>query len=121
MDQSAEGSGLIFFIVICCVTVFAIVTLVMPKKLDSERLGYFNVNLITLLFWLLRTVTLAAERPSYYFMFFSAAMLCYALDAPTKSVDRIIYKVVVYSAFMLLFVYRFTTNFASLIPYTTFF
>ena len=120
-DQSTSGSGLIFFLVMCCVTVFAIVTLVIPKKLDAERLGYFNVNLIAWLFWLLRTITLSAERPSLYYLFFSSAILCYALDAPPKSRDRVIYKIAVYSAFVILFAYRLLTGHAALVPYTSFF
>ena len=117
----ATGSGFIFFAVIVLVTAFSFFMLLHYKKQTKESVGLLNVGVITLVLWLLRLATRVAERPSFYFMFFSAAMLCYALDAPNKSGDKLIYRLVVYGAFMLLFIYRFLTNFASLVPYSTFF
>ena len=115
------GNGFIFFAIIALITVFSFFMILYYKKKTPESVGLLNIGVITFVMWLLRLATRVAERPSYYFMFFSAAMLCYALDAPIKSRDRIIYKVVVYSAFMLLFVYKFLTSSATLVPYITFF
>ena len=115
------GNGFIFFAVIALVTAFSFFMILFYKKKAPESMGLLNIGVIALVMWLLRLATRVAERPSLYFLFFSAAMLCYALDAPPKSRDRIIYKVAVYSAFMLLFVYRFLTNFATMVPYVPFF
>jgi hypothetical protein len=115
------GNGFIFFALIAVVTAFSFFMILFYKKKTPESTGFLNIGVITLVMWMLRLATRVAERPSFYFMFFSAAMLCYALDAPPKSRDRIIYKVAVYSAFMLLFVYRFLTNFATMVPYVPFF
>ena len=117
----ATGNGIIFFAVITLITMFSFFMILYYKKKTPESVGLLNVGIITFVLWLLRLVTRIAERPSFYFMFFSAAMLCYALDAPTKSRDRLIYKVVVYSAFLVLYVYKFTTNFQALVPYVSFF
>lgn len=115
------NSGFIFFAVIAIVTAFSFFTVLYYKKKTPESVGLLNIGVITLVLWLLRLATRVAERPSYYFMFFSAAMLCYALEVPPKSRDRIIYKILIYSAFMILFVYRLITNFFTMIPYVSFF
>lgn len=114
-------TGFIFFAVIAIVTAFSFFMILYYKKKTPQSVGLLNIGVITLVLWFLRLATRVAERPSYYFMFFSAAVLCYALDAPPKSRDRIIYKIVAYSAFMILFVYRFNSNLVSMIPYSTFF
>ena len=115
------GNGRIFFAIILVITLYSYFTILSNKKLTYESRGLLNIGTITLVLWLLRLVTRVAERPSYYFVFFSAAMLCYALDAPTNSQDRKIYKVAIYSAFMALYVYKFLTSFAVLVPYVSFF
>lgn len=120
-EIEATDTGFIFFAVIVLVTAFSFFMLLHYKKQTKESVGLLNVGIITLILWLLRLATRVAERPSYYFMFFSAAMLCYALEAPQKNGDKLIYRLVVYGAFMLLFIYRFMTNFASLVPYVSFF
>lgn len=114
-------SGLIFLLVVTAITVFSYFTILYYKKQTKESSGLLNIGVITVILWVLRLATRVAERPSYYFMFFTAAMLCYGLDAPNKSRDRIIYKIAVYGACMLLFVYRFLTNFSALVPYQIFF
>ena len=120
-EVEETGNGFIFFAVIALVTVFSFFMILYYKKKTPESVGLLNIGVITLVMWLLRLATRVAERPSFYFMFFSAAMLCYALDAPPKSRDRIIYKVAVYSAFMLLFVYKFLTSYSTFVPYQVFF
>ena len=117
----ATDTGFIFFAIIVLVTAFAYFAILHYKKETRESVGLLNVAGITLVLWLLRLETRVAERPSYYFMFFSAAVLCHALDAPTKNGDKLIYKLVVYAAFLVLFIYRFMTNFSSLVPYVSFF
>lgn len=120
-EIEADNTGLIFFAIIVLATAFSYFMILHYKKQTRESVGMLNVGVITLVLWLLRLATRVAERPSFYFMFFSAAMLCYALDAPNKSGDKLIYRLVVYGAFMLLFIYRFLTNFSSFVPYVSFF
>ena len=115
------GNGAVFFIVIILITAFSFFAILHYRKQTFESVGLLNVGIITLIFWLLRLATRVAERPSYYFMFFTAAMLCYGVDAPKSSIDRLLVKSVIYVAFMLLYIYRFSTNFATLVPYATFF
>ena len=115
------GSGMIFLVVVVAITVFSYFAVLYYKKQTRESTGLLNIGVITLIMWLLRLATRVAERPSYYFLFFTAAMLCYGLDASNNSRDRILYKVVVYSLCMILFIYRFFTNFAALVPYQSFF
>jgi len=115
------GSGLIFLLIVTAITAFSYFTVLYYKKQTKESVGLLNIGVITVILWVLRLATRVAERPSFYFLFFTAAMLCHGLDAPTKERDRIIYKVVVYLICMLLYAYRFTTNFASMIPYQMFF
>ena len=117
----ATGNGIIFFALITLVTVFSLFTMIYYKKKTSEFVGLFNVSVITFELWLLRLATRVAERPSYYFMFFSAAMLCYALNAPEKNEESLTYKTLAYCAFFMLFVYRLLTSQASLVPYVPFF
>lgn len=117
----ADNTGFIFFAIIVLVTAFSYFMILHYKKETRQSVGMLNVGGITLVLWFLRLATRVAERPSYYFMFFSAAMLCHALDAPKKNGDKLIYNLVIYGAFMLLFIYRFLTNFSSFVPYVSFF
>lgn len=120
-EVEADNTGFIFFAIILLATAFSLFMVLHYKKQTKESVGTINVGVIALILWLLRLATRVAERPSYYFMFFSAAMLCHALDAPKKNGDKLIYNLVIYGAFMLLFIYRFLTNFSSFVPYVSFF
>lgn len=115
------GNGFIFFAIIAIVTAFSFLMILYYEKQTKESVGLLNIGVITLILWVLRLVTRVAERPSFYFMFFSAAMLCYALDAVGEKKDGLLYKFIVCSAFMVLLVYRLSTSQASLVPYATFF
>ena len=113
----ATDSGYIFTILVLIITVFSMVMIFNFKKHDKENRGLMNLNYIALLFWILRIATRVAERPSYYFLFFTAALLCHGVNAPEKASDRMVYRLVVYGVMGALFVYRMSTNFASLIPF----
>lgn len=115
------GNGIIFFSVMAMVTAFSLFTIVYYRKHTPEFAGMINIGIIALVMWLLRLVTRVAERPSFYFMFFSAAMLCYALDAPPEGRDKVVFRVLVYGAFMALYIYKFLTSFVTLVPYRWFF
>ncbi len=117
----STGNGIIFFAVIAVITAFALFVVFYYKQQTPEFTGLINIGIITFILWLLRLVTRVAERPSYYFMFFSAAMLCYAIDEIPNKRDKEIIGIFVYAAFMLLYVYKFLTGLASMIPYTSFF
>ena len=120
-EVEATDTGFIFFAIVVLITAFAYFAILHYKKETRESVGLLNVAGLTLVLWLLRLAPRVAERPSYYFMFFSAAVLCYALEAPPKNGDKLIYKLVAYAAFLVLFIYRFMTNFSSLVPYVSFF
>lgn len=117
----STGNGVMSFVIIALITAVSFFMILAFKKQTKESVGLLNVGVITLIMWILRLVTRVAERPSFYFMFFSAAMLCYALDAPNEIKEKRMVKFVAYCAFMLLFIYKFMTSFATLVPYTTFF
>ena len=76
-----------------------------------------NINFITLSLWFLRLYTRIAERPSYYFMFFSCIFYANALNNIMDVKKRKIYKIIIFILTMLLYVYRLNTNFKELIPY----
>ena len=115
------GNGIIFFAVVVVITLYSYFTILGNKKLTDESRGLLNIGTITLVLWFLRLATRVAERPSFYFMFFSAAMLCYGLEAPENGKERILFKVLAYSACMLLLIYRLLTSNATLVPYVPFF
>ena len=113
----ATDTGYIFTILVIIITVFAMVMIFNFKKHDKHTRGLMNLNYIALLFWVLRIATRVAERPSYYFLFFTAALLCYGVNAPRRASDRVFYRLIVYGVMMGLFIYRMSTNFANLIPF----
>lgn len=120
-EIESTGSGGIFFVLILGLTVMSYVVMAMYNKLTKESRGFFNIGVITVFFWLLRIITRVAERPSYFFLFFSCALVAYALDAIPKTKERFFAKCAVCAVTMALFIYRFSGNFASFIPYETFF
>ena len=120
-EVETTGNGFIFFAVIAVITAFALFVVYFYKKQSPGLLGFINIGIITFILWLLRLATRVAERPSYYFMFFSVAMLCHAIDEVPNKRDKEVIGIFVYAAFIMLFVYKFLTGFASLVPYRTFF
>ena len=115
------GSGAIFLILIAGLTVMSVVIMFSYNKVSRESCGFFNIGVIAVFFWILRYFTRVAERPSYFFLFFSCALVAYALDAIPKTRERFYTKCVVCAVTMALYIYRFSGNFASFIPYETFF
>lgn len=122
-EVEETGNGGIFFLVVVCITVFSYLVILRSRSvnLTDQAQGMLNVGVITLIFWLVRLVNRVAERPSYYFMFFTIAMLCHGIEATKNEKERIIYKVAICSLSLILFAYRFTTNLVFMIPYHTFF
>lgn len=116
----STGNGLIFFIIILLFTIFSIVmTYNCNKSLNANKYSriLMNINFITLSLWFLRLYTRIAERPSYYFMFFSCIFYANALNNIMDVKKRKIYKIIIFILTMLLYVYRLNTNFKELIPY----
>lgn len=120
-EIEATGNGTVYFVIILVITVFSLTTLLYNKKLTPESRGMLNVGFVALVFWLLRLATRVAERPSYYFMFFSMAMLAYGVDALKDGKEKTVIKAAVCAACLALFVYRFSNSFAALVPYQSFF
>ncbi len=111
------GNGWVFFIFLTLLTVFAIVIVYTNGKRTAEVDGLINVSVISVALWVLRLFTRQAERPSFYFLFFSVALFGYAVDAIDDDRDRGIIKLVAFALCMALYIYRFFTNFASFVPY----
>lgn len=120
-EVEETGNGMISFAVITVITAFSLFVALNYKKKTHSYVGLINIGFLTAVLWLLRLVTRVAERPSYYFMFFSAAMLGYALEEIPGKREKLLIKVAAYSLFMALFIYKFLTNFKSFLPYSTFF
>lgn len=118
-EVEETGTGFIFFAVVVVVTAFSYFVILRNKKLTDESRGLLNIGVITLVLWLLRLVTRVAERPSFYFLFFTMGMLCYAVEA-LNSKEKFIYKMLIAVAFLFLFVYKFLTAFSNMIPYQMF-
>lgn len=111
------GNGWIFFIFLTALTVASIVIIYVNRKRTDEVNGLINVSIISVALWVLRLFTRVAERPSFYFLFFSVALFGYAVNAVKEVRDQRIIKVVAFALCMALYVYRFFTNFSSLVPY----
>ena len=114
------GSGMIFLIVLLLLSVFSMIMIYnrdggFNRNVNTRVL--ININFITLVLWVLRLQTRVAERPSYYFMFFSCALYAHALNTIKDSKERNLFKMIICGFTMLLFIYRLKTNFAVLIPY----
>lgn len=127
LDYSYEieetNSGLIFLLVLILLTVFNMI-LVYNRDGNLNQSKYtralMNINFISVFLWIMRLQTRVAERPSYYFLFFSCAFYANALNSIKDNKQRFMYKMLVCACAMLLFVYRLGTNFRSLVPYAFF-
>ena len=111
------GNGLIFFLFLTLLTVASIVIIYANNKRTAEVDGLINVSVIAVALWVLRLFTRQAERPSFYFLFFSVALFGYAVDSIEDERDRGIIKLVAFALCLALYIYRFFTNFASFVPY----
>ena len=84
---------------------------------DSTIRYLFNINIITLFFWVLRLQTRVAERPSFYFLPFSCVLFAY-LYTKTKNKSA---KYIMIIIPVVYYLYRFTGTFITFVPYKTFF
>ena len=113
----STGSGGIFLILILGLTTMSYIITVMYDKLTKKFSGLFNIGVITVFFWILRIITRVAERPSFFFLFFSCALVAYALDVIPKAKERFVAKIVVFAVSLALYAYRFSANFSSYVPW----
>lgn len=115
------GSGFIYLAVVTLITVFSFVMMKLFHGDSPEYTGLLNVGIIAWILWVLRLQTRVAERPSYYFLFFSMAMLGYGIDAIKDRREKSLACLATIGFAMLLYVYRLATNFSSMVPYVPFF
>lgn len=114
------GNGMIFLIVLLAFSVFSMIMIYNRDggfNVNKKTRILININFITLVFWIMRLQTRVAERPSYYFIFFSCAFYANALNRIKNSNERRLYKIMVCSLAMILYIYRLKTNFAVLVPF----
>lgn len=114
------NSGMIFLLVLLLLTVFSLILINNRDgnlNVNKYTKALININFVSLFFWIMRLQTRIAERPSYYFLFFSCAFYATALNNIKDEKDRLIYKLLVCGFAMLLYIYRLQTNFATLVPY----
>lgn len=116
-DVEYTGNGEVFFLALATLTIASIIITMSYKSLTIDGRGCINIAIIALFFWFLRLFTRIAERPSYYFLFFSCAMVAFALDGIPKLKERFMAKTVVVSLCMLLYIYRLMTSLSNLVPY----
>lgn len=116
-DVEYTANGEVFFLALAALTIASIIITFSYRSLTFGGRGCINIAIIALFFWVLRLFTRIAERPSYYFLFFSCAMVAFALDGIPKLKERFIAKTVVVSLCMLLYVYRLMTSLSNLVPY----
>ena len=118
-DYAIEGNtgGIIFSLVIIALTAFTVFLLYNNKSLNEQSQGLINIGLIATIFWVLRIVTRVAERPTYYFIPFLFAALAYAIRNIKKSNEKDIVKIIIFCLAIALYIYKFFTSFASLVPY----
>lgn len=126
-DLERTDSGYIFLIVMLVMTVFSLYVLYNDGLLKEININeelcdlkyLININYVTLFFWIMRLQTRVAERPSYYFMFFSCMLFAKTISI-SRDKNKHVYIFLICLFTMLLFVYRLMTNFSALIPYQTF-
>ena len=119
-NYGVEGNtgGIIFSIIMFGITCFSIFTIISNKELNEESQGLINIGIIATAFWGLRILTRVAERPSYYFLFFSFAALAYAMRSIKKSDEKDIVKIIVILLALALYIYKFFTSFSNFVPYS---
>ena len=111
------GNGGVFLIVIILLTVFSAFCIYQQKCLNEHARALLNVNFITIFFWILRMWTRVAERPSYYFLFFTCALVSFGLNRNVNGRPRVLFKIAIIVCTLFLYYYRMKTNFVTLIPY----
>ncbi len=119
-DIEATDSGWVFLALIALLMIFALAVLAMYRGLNDKTRPHIMIGFVCVFFWILRLETRIAERPSYYFMFFSCVGVAYALNQIKETKVKFILKCSVMGVCLLLFAYRMLTNFSGLTPYQTF-
>lgn len=113
------GNGYISLIIIVLVTVFSAFLLINKKSTPKSAYSLLNISVVTLICWVLRIETRVAERPSYYFMFFSIAVLAHAIHQLGNTKEKTIIKWGVVGLFFLFYIYKISHT-ATMIPYQFF-
>lgn len=114
--EETEG-GWVFTVITIGITLYTLITLASNDALTKKNIGFFNVGIIATVFWVLRLFTRVAERPSYYFFPFLLACFTGALSCIRNRDEKRITRMLVGVLVLALYLYRFQTNFASLVPY----
>ena len=114
------GGGTIFLVLIAGLTLMSILIIFSYNKLTKQGQGLFNIGVIAVFFWILRYFTRVAERPSFFFLFFSCALLAHALDLIPKAKERFFTKCAVCAVTLALYVYRFSSNFSTYVPWQSY-
>lgn len=119
-DYGVESttSGLLFLMIVLVITAFAIFTIYGYRRESRESVGALNVSMLALIFWIVRLATRVAERPSYYFLVFTMVILAYGINSINIRDQRIIAGAIIGVLCVAIYVYRFTTNYTSYVPYT---
>ena len=113
----STNSGLLFLAIVFLITVFAIFTIYGYRRESKESVGALNISMIALVFWVVRLATRVAERPSYYFLVFTMVILAYGINSINIRDQRIIIGIIIGVFCMAMYMYRFTTNYQSYVPY----
>ncbi|MBQ8894623.1 MAG: EpsG family protein [Clostridia bacterium] len=114
------GNGVIFLLVVIAIMIFSFFMFQMNHNMTYNAQGLINISIITLILWVLRLATRVAERPSFYFLFFTAALLGHGIESMKRKQDKHLIGLIVIAFTMILYVYRFWTNFSSMVPYESF-
>lgn len=113
----STGSGIIFLIFLLMMTFFSVFIVFANHDENENFRGLINIGFIALFFWILRLFTRVAERPSFYFIFFSFAACAHAITIMKNVRERDVIKFFLVTLCLLLYVYRFMTNFSTYVPY----
>lgn len=123
LDYSYEienvGGGHEFLFLLILMTYISYL-MINKNENNNYATSLFNINILTLVFWILRLQTRVAERPSFYFLAFSCALFAFSLNKLPKGSLSMLYKYSIILIAFLLYVYRLATNFSSFIPYSSF-
>lgn len=114
------GGGQIFLALLSIITVISYSVIKRVEGTNIYTKALFNINIITIAFWILRLQTRVAERPSFYFLAFSCALFAYSTNQFPKKGPNSLYRYVILVVTLLLYIYRLYTNYSSFIPYSSF-
>lgn len=118
-DMEETGNGGIFLAVVIILTLLSLYMSKHVLRKRPEALVLYNMSFIALVFWVARLFTRTAERPSYYFLPATFAVVSLAIDEIDHSVKRTFLRIAAIVLSLCLMIYRLNRS-SALMPFIFF-